>query len=156
MNKGAKIKTDMSSALRGPSDLHWQSEITWVINGSNDDEDDNDVNDKGFSYNNRQNDDINGDQWKRQGTNVGINNMWDHFQPLWLAIRMKSFTLCKKNVKTSNFQLSTSTLGLFILLPDLRFCDIGALTFLFHFLFLPSLSSQRWFIGWCLEGQHSA
>ena len=52
MNKGAKIKTDMSSALRGPSDLHWQSEITWVINGGNDDEDDNDVDDKGFSYNN--------------------------------------------------------------------------------------------------------
>ena len=61
MNKGAKIKTDMSSALRGPSDLHWQSEITWVINGSNDDEDDNDENDKGFSYNNRQNDHIGGD-----------------------------------------------------------------------------------------------
>ena len=48
----AEIKTDMSSPPRAPPDLHWQSEITWVINGSNDDEDDNDVDDKGFSYNN--------------------------------------------------------------------------------------------------------
>ena len=38
---------------------------------------------------------------------------------------------------------------------NLKFSDIGALTFVFHFLFLPSLSSHRWFIGWCLEGQHS-
>ena len=39
MNKGAKIKTDMSSPPRAPPDLHWQSEITWVINDRGDDDD---------------------------------------------------------------------------------------------------------------------
>ena len=35
----AEIKTDMSSPPRAPPDLHWQSEITWVINDRGDDDD---------------------------------------------------------------------------------------------------------------------
>ena len=41
-----EIKTDMSSPPRAPSDLHWQSKITWVINDANDDDDKTDDNDK--------------------------------------------------------------------------------------------------------------